>query len=137
VSYRAGADMPGDHIAYLQVGVPTYRISQMVKNGANVLDAYGYVNVVSPCGLPMRGIVGIAPDPMMFIALNCQDIATSKAFYTQLGFVEQVRDDCVTFNHLFVLLFLQRFYILITSHFPRITRSAIPILSTEQGCRPI
>lgn len=72
------------------VGVPTYRISQMVKNGGNVLDAYGLVNVVSPCGLPLRGVVGISPDPMMFVALNCQNIEASKTFYNQLGFVEQV-----------------------------------------------
>jgi hypothetical protein len=62
----------------------------MVANGGNILDAYGLVNVVSPCGLPMRGIVGISPDPMMFVAINCQDVQQSKAFYEQLGFVEQV-----------------------------------------------
>lgn len=89
VLYRKGGDAPGDNIAYLQVGVPTYRISQMVKFDGNVLDAYGFVNVVSPCGLPMRGIVGIWPDPIMFVAINTPDIAQSKAFYQQLGFVEQ------------------------------------------------
>ena len=52
----------------------------MVKNGGNVLDAYGLVNVVSPCGLPLRGVVGISPDPMMFVALNCQNIEASKTF---------------------------------------------------------
>jgi hypothetical protein len=61
----------------------------MVKNGGNVLDAYGYVNVVSPSGLPMRGIVGIWPDPMMFCAINCLNVKDSRAFYEQLGFVEQ------------------------------------------------
>ena len=30
------------------VGVPSYRVSQMVSNGGNILDAYGFVNVVSP-----------------------------------------------------------------------------------------
>jgi len=94
VNYRTGGDAPGDNIAYLQVGVPTYRISQMVKNGGNVLDAYGLVNVVSPCGLPMRGIVGISPDPIMFVALNCQDVQASKIFYNQLGFVEQEYPFC-------------------------------------------
>jgi catechol 2,3-dioxygenase-like lactoylglutathione lyase family enzyme len=54
-----------------------------------VLDAYGYVNVVSPCGLPMRGIVGISPDPIMFVAINCANVEKSRAFYEQLGFVEQ------------------------------------------------
>ena len=89
VLYRKGGDAPGDNVAFLQVGVPTYRISQMVQNDGNVLDAYGFVNVVSPCGLPMRGIVGIWPDPIMFVAINTPDVAQSRAFYQQLGFVEQ------------------------------------------------
>lgn len=88
--YRTGDETPpGNNIAYLQLGVPAYRISQMVKNGAAVLDAYGIVNVISPAGLPMRGIVGIAPDPIMFVAINCADVAKSQAFYQQLGFVQQ------------------------------------------------
>mmetsp|Transcript_16387 Transcript_16387/g.35601 ORF Transcript_16387/g.35601 Transcript_16387/m.35601 type:complete len:258 (+) Transcript_16387:348-1121(+) len=89
VPYRKGENAPGDNIAFVQVGVPGYRISQMVKNDGNVLDAYGFVNVVSPSGLPMRGIVGIWPDPVMFIAINTPDMAASRAFYQQLGFVEQ------------------------------------------------
>jgi hypothetical protein len=71
------------------VGVPGYRISQMVATGGKILDAYGLVNVVSPAGLPIRGIVGIRPDPMMFVAINCKDPKESKKFYEQLGFVEQ------------------------------------------------
>jgi len=74
------------------VGVPGYRISQMVAAGANILDAYGLVNVISPCGLPLRGIVGISPDPIMFVAINCDNVKESAAFYDQLGFVEQVRN---------------------------------------------
>lgn len=71
------------------VGVPTYRVSQMVKQGGTVLDAYGFVNVVTPCGVPMRGVVGVWPDPLMFCAINCVDVKKSKAFYEQLGFIEQ------------------------------------------------
>ena len=72
------------------VGVPTYRISQMVQNGGKILDAYGLVNVVSPSGLPMRGIIGITPDPIMLLAVNCKNVQESQAFYEQLGFAEQV-----------------------------------------------
>jgi hypothetical protein len=82
---------PGDGIAYLQLGVPQYRISQMVKWGGNVIDAYGWVNVVSPAGLPVRAIVGIRPDPIMFLAVNCADVDKSEEFYRKLGFVRQVR----------------------------------------------
>jgi len=81
---------PGDNVAYLQIGVAQYRISQMVKNGGNVLDAYGWVNVVSPAGLPIRAIVGVSPDPMMFLAVNCADVKKSEEFYAKLGFVRQV-----------------------------------------------
>jgi hypothetical protein len=87
--YRVGDTAPGTNIAYLQLAVPGYRVSQMVANGGNVLDAYGYVNVVSPSGLPIRSIVGIWPDPIMFVAINTADVKASKAFYEQLGFVEQ------------------------------------------------
>lgn len=87
--YRIGDPAPGNNIAYVQVGVPEYRVSQMVKNGGNILDAYGIINVVSPAGLPMRGIIGISPDPIMFVAINCEDVESSKAFYQRLGFIEQ------------------------------------------------
>eukprot|EP00978_Attheya_sp_CCMP212_P001791 scaffold3695_cov54-Attheya_sp.AAC.2 len=87
--YRKGDPVPGTSIAYLQVAVPAYRISQMVANGGNVLDAFGFVNVVSPCGLPMRGIVGIWPDPIMFVAINCDNVGTSRDYYQALGFREQ------------------------------------------------
>merc|ERR1712071_359799 len=50
---------------------------------------YGYVNVISPVGLPIRGIVGISPDPTMFVAINTEDMEKSRAFYEQLGMVEQ------------------------------------------------
>lgn len=62
----------------------------MVANGGKILDAYGLVNVVSPSGLPIRGIVGIRPDPMMLVAINCKSVKDSAAFYEKLGFVEQV-----------------------------------------------
>lgn len=40
-------------------------------------------------GLPMRAIVGIRPDPMMFIAVNCEDVQKSRTYYEKLGFTEQ------------------------------------------------
>mmetsp|Transcript_26843 Transcript_26843/g.58884 ORF Transcript_26843/g.58884 Transcript_26843/m.58884 type:complete len:384 (+) Transcript_26843:123-1274(+) len=87
--YRQGDDAPGNSIAYLALGVPGYRISQMTANGGKILDAYGLINVISPAGLPIRGVVGIAPDPMMYVAINCRDVKESKEFYEKLGFVEQ------------------------------------------------
>ena len=83
------APAPGDNVAYLQLGVPTYRISQMVKYGGNVIDAYGWVNAICPAGLPIRAVVGVrSPDPMMLVALYCDDVGASKEFYAGLGFGE-------------------------------------------------
>ena len=87
--YRIGDDAPGNNIAYLQLAVPGYRISRMVANGGNIIDAFGHADVVSPSGLPIRGIVGISADPIMLVAINCVDIAVSKLFYERLGFVER------------------------------------------------
>lgn len=88
--YNGKGIAPGNNIAFLQVGVPTYRISKMTANGGNVLDAFGIVDVVSPAGLPMRGIVGIRPDPVMLLAVNTPDVARSRAFYEDtLGMTEQ------------------------------------------------
>jgi hypothetical protein len=84
-----GGGSGNDNIAYLQMGVPSYRISQMVRHGGNILDAYAFVSVISPAGLPIRGIVGIAPDPIMLVAIHCANVKASRAFYEQLGFVEQ------------------------------------------------
>jgi len=84
-----GTDVLGDNIAFLQVGVESYKISKIQENNGNILDAFGHVNVISPVGLPVRAIVGIWPDPMMFIAINCIDVKESKSFYEQLGFTEQ------------------------------------------------
>ncbi|KAL3816119.1 hypothetical protein ACHAXA_011616 [Cyclostephanos tholiformis] len=81
---------PGNNVAYLQLGVPTYRISQMVKFGGNVLDAYGWVNVICPAGLPVRAVVGVRnPDPMMFVALYCDDVEGSANFYANIGFAKR------------------------------------------------
>ncbi|GKY97093.1 hypothetical protein MPSEU_000667800 [Mayamaea pseudoterrestris] len=89
VLYRKGDSAPGDNIAYLQLAVPGYRISRMVAAGGNILDAYGHADVVSPSGLPVRGIVGIASDPIMLVAINCVDVSASRSFYETIGFIER------------------------------------------------
>ncbi len=92
--YREGNDAPGNNLAYLQFGVPEYRISQMVKNGGNVFNGYGIVEAISPSGLPVRGIIGISPDPIMLVAVNCKSVKESQEFYEQIGFIEQEYPYC-------------------------------------------
>ena len=71
----------------------------MLENGGNILDAYGLVTVVSPAGLPIRGVVGIAPDPIMYVAINCQDVNESREFY------EKPRGDIEDIS-VFLLIFM-------------------------------
>ena len=40
-----------------------------------------------PAGLPIRAVVGVrSPDPMMLVALRCDDVKASAEFYASLGF---------------------------------------------------
>jgi hypothetical protein len=87
--YRVGSDAPpGDSVAYLQVSVPAYRISKILVSGGVITDAYGLVNAISPSGLPVRGIIGVWPDPLMLVAINCRNVQESLEFYRSLGFVQ-------------------------------------------------
>ena len=69
-------------------------------------------------GLPIRAIVGIRPDPIMFVAINCENVKNSREFYQQLGFVEQVRNLFGTvccfarFSHLIYAYFSFQYLIL-------------------------
>jgi hypothetical protein len=88
--YNMGDEtLPGNNIAYIQLGVPGYRISQIISNNGMIQDAYGYVNVIAPVGVLFRGIVGIVPDPIMLIAIHCSDVVQSQIFYESLGFTQQ------------------------------------------------
>lgn len=92
----------------------------MISTNANILDAYGLVNVISPSGLPIRGIVGISPDPIMLLAINCENVKESKTFYEKLGFVEQVRFLFFPFycrHHFPFGRFFLLFFLFLNSHF--------------------
>lgn len=80
-------NVPGNNIAYIQLGVPGYRVSQLLANGGTITDAYGIVDVISPSGIPFRGIMGSVPDPMMFVAIYCTNLPQSQAFYQSIGFM--------------------------------------------------
>ena len=68
-------------IAYIQLGVPIYRISRMIQSNADITSAYGFVNTISPINIPFRAINGIRVDPFMFVAVNCLDVEGCREFY--------------------------------------------------------
>ncbi|GMH77207.1 hypothetical protein TL16_g07332 [Triparma laevis f. inornata] len=44
-------------IAYVQLAVPGYRISKIMRSGGEMISAYGYVNCVAPNGVHFRAVV--------------------------------------------------------------------------------
>ena len=49
---------PGNALAYIQLGVPSYRISKVLEYGGEIISSYGFTEVVAPGGLPFRVILG-------------------------------------------------------------------------------
>jgi len=81
---------PGTAVAYLQLAVPSLRLSKLVESGGVVKSAYGWVLVDSPGGLRHQVIVGSRRDPVMMLALNVPDLKKATDFYTNvMGMKEQ------------------------------------------------
>ncbi len=50
-------------------------------SGLKVEYAYGWIDLVSPSGVPYEVVVGIARDPLMLIALQTKNLTQSLEFY--------------------------------------------------------
>lgn len=81
---------PGNAAAYLQLAVPSLRLSKLAEAGGKIKSAYGWVLVDSPGGLRHQVIVGMRRDPIMMLALNVPDVQKASHFYVNsLGMQEQ------------------------------------------------
>ncbi|EKU21768.1 hypothetical protein NGA_0175600 [Nannochloropsis gaditana CCMP526] len=81
---------PGNAVAYLQLAVPSLRLSKLAEAGGKIKSAYGWVLVDSPGGLRHQVIVGMRRDPIMMLALNVPDVQKASGFYVNaLGMREQ------------------------------------------------
>lgn len=65
---------------YIKIGVETLRISKAIENDAIIKYAYGWVDLVTPGGLPLEVVVGIAKDPIMSIFLRVNNLNATEAF---------------------------------------------------------
>ena len=74
---------PGNGLQYIKVGTDQLRISKGIQAGAKVEGAYGWIDVESPGGVPLKVIVGIARDPFMYACLRVQNMKESVAFFTE------------------------------------------------------
>jgi len=73
-------------VQYLQLGVPTLRLSQLMNSGGDVVSAYGWTEVVAPGGLPLRvRIDETRRDPFEFVALRTANVKATVRHYEAMG----------------------------------------------------
>ena len=56
----------------------------------------GKIKIMQNARSFMFWVLGIRADPMMFLAVNCQNVAKSEEFYAKSGFARQVSLCCNT-----------------------------------------
>lgn len=83
-------------LQYLQIAIPSFRLSQVMNYGGTVVSAYGWTEARAPGGLPMRvRIDETRRDPFEFVALRAsKDLKASTAHFEDMGMsVVKVQDN--------------------------------------------
>ena len=79
----------GNGLQYIKIGSDLLRLSKGVENGANIKYAYGWVDLDTPNNLPLKIVVGIRRDPLMFACISVSNIdQTVKFLSEELGMKE-------------------------------------------------
>jgi catechol 2,3-dioxygenase-like lactoylglutathione lyase family enzyme len=77
----AGSSAAAGALLYMQLRVPNVRISSLIDSGGTIESAYGFVEVISPSGLPVRVLTAPRRDPFEFIAVRVADVEAAAAYY--------------------------------------------------------
>jgi len=79
----------GNVLSYLQITVPFgLRVSQIYESGGDLLYGFGYFDMRSPGGIPVRGQVATRRDPLEVVALNVKNVREAeKALVAAFGYV--------------------------------------------------
>jgi catechol 2,3-dioxygenase-like lactoylglutathione lyase family enzyme len=73
-------------LQYVQLGLPQFRLSRAMANGAEILSAYGWTEAVVPGGLPIRvKIDETRRDPFELVAIRVSDMGAAVRHYESLG----------------------------------------------------
>ena len=73
-------------LQYVQLAIPIFRLSQVMKNGGDIQSAYGWTQLTAPGGLPLRVHIDESRrDPFEFVALRTSSLKSSVAHYESLG----------------------------------------------------
>jgi len=67
-------------LQYVQLAIPIFRLSQVMKNGGDIQSAYGWTQLTAPGGLPLRVHIDESRrDPFEFVALRTSSLKSSVA----------------------------------------------------------
>ena len=79
----------GNILSYIQITVPFgLRVSQIYESGGELLYGFGYFDMRSPGGIPVRGQVATRRDPLEVVALNVKNVREAeKALVAKFGYV--------------------------------------------------
>ena len=76
----------GGVLQYVQLAIPIFRLSQVMKNGGDIQSSYGWTQLTAPGGLPLRVHIDESRrDPFEFVALRTSSLKSSVAHYESLG----------------------------------------------------
>ena len=79
----SGADVVdvGNVLSYVAVTVPFgLRVSQIYESGGELLYGFGFFDMRSPGGIPVRGQVATRRDPLEVVALNVKNVREAEKF---------------------------------------------------------
>ena len=79
----------GNVLSYIQITVPFgLRVSQIYESGGDLLYGFGFFDMRSPAGIPVRGQVATRRDPLEVVALNVKNVREAeKALVAKFGYV--------------------------------------------------
>lgn len=85
---EGAAGSVGNVLSYVAVTVPFgLRVSQIYESGGELLYGFGFFDMRSPGGIPVRGQVATRRDPLETIALNVRNVRDAeKALVKEFGF---------------------------------------------------
>ena len=73
-------------LQYLQMAMPVFRLSQVMEFGGEIESAYGWTELRTPSGLPLRVRIDESRrDPFEFVALRVKDLKQSTRYCESLG----------------------------------------------------
>lgn len=77
------AYISGNGLRHIKVGAESIRISKAVEKGAAIKFAFGWVNMNTKSGIPLEIVIGESRDPLMYAALQVNDLQESVKFFTE------------------------------------------------------